>query len=111
MRHCNCEVTTVAVDHLEFKAPVFINSTVILKGKVTYVGTTSIEVRVDTYVEPLKGEKYLVNTAYLVLVAIDEEGRPKPVPRLILETEEERQEWEAGKKRHQLRKNRRKENY
>ena len=110
-RHCNAEVTTAAVDQLEFKAPIFINSTVILKGKITYVGKTSMEVRVDTFVESLTGETEVVNKAYLVLVALDCENHPKPVPRIILETDEERQEWAAGEKRHALRKQRRVENY
>ena len=70
-----------------------------------------MEVRVDSFTETLSGERTLINRAYLVLVAIDGEGRPAPVPRLLLETEEERQEWEAGERRHALRKQRREENY
>ena len=78
---------------------------------MTYVGRTSMEVRVDTYVESLSGERYKVNKAYLVLVALDEHERPKPCPGLILETEEEKREWEAGQKRNDLRKQRRLEKY
>lgn len=110
-RHSNAEVTTAAVDHLVFHEPIFINSTVILKGKITYVGKTSMEVRVDTFVESLAGEKHMVNRAYLVLVALDENNQPKPVPGIVLETDDERQEWQAGEKRHDLRKKRRMENY
>lgn len=110
-RHCNAEVTTAAVDQLEFKAPALLNSTVILKGKITYVGKTSMEVRVDTYVESLKGETEMVNKAYLVLVALDNDNHPMPVPGIILETDEEKHEWESGEKRHALRKQRRLENF
>ncbi len=110
-RHSEAEVTTVAIDNLHFKAPAYVNSTVILIGRMTYVGRTSMEVRVDTYVESLSGERYKVNKAYLVLVALDEHERPKPCPGLILETEEDKREWEAGQKRNDLRKQRRLEKY
>jgi acyl-CoA hydrolase len=60
-------------------------------------------------VEALDGNRKLVNTAYLVLVALDENGKPTPVPRLICETPAEKAEWEAGEKRRQLREKRRSE--
>jgi acyl-CoA hydrolase len=63
-----------------------------------------MEIRVDTYVEALNRERRLVNRAYLVEVARDENEQPVKVPSLLLETEEERREWEEGKKRHELRK-------
>ena len=110
-RHSGCNVITAAIDNLQFKAGAFINNTLVLIGRITYVGRTSMEVRVDTYVEDLFGIRKVVNRAYLVLVALDEEGNPKEVPQLILETETERGEWEAGKKRHGLRAKRRKEGF
>lgn len=110
-RHCGRNVTTAAIDNLQFKAGAFINNTLVLVGRITYVGKTSMEVRVDTYVEDLLGIRKVVNRAYLVLVALDEEDQPTEVPKLILETESERAEWEAGKKRHALRHRRRKEGY
>ncbi|MDF2685798.1 MAG: thioesterase superfamily protein [Clostridia bacterium] len=110
-RHSNSEVTTASVDNLQFKQAAYINSTIILKGKMTYVGKTSMEVKVDTYVEDLSGERSLVNSAYLVMVALDLNNKPKSVPTLILETEEDIKEWESGKRRHELRKQRRLENF
>lgn len=110
-RHANSEVTTASVDNLQFKSPAYVNSTIILIGKITYVGTTSMEVRVETFVESLSGERKLVNRAYVVMVALDEHERPKRVPAIIPETEEEFAEFEAGKRRHDLRKQRRLENY
>lgn len=108
-RHCNQNVTTVCIDNLHFKAPAHINDIVVLKGKITYVGHTSMEVRVDTFVEDMSGLKRPINHAYLVLVAIGEDERPVPVPGLILQNEQERAEWEAGLKRSALRKQRRKD--
>jgi len=110
-RHSNCNVTTVAIDKLQFKAPAYINNTVILRGRITYVGNTSMEVKVETFVENLNGERELINRAYLVLVALDENENPIPVPGLIRETEKEEREWQAGIRRHDLRKQRRIEKY
>ena len=110
-RHSNSEVTTASVDNLQFKSPAYVNSTITLIGTITFVGSSSMEVRVDTFTEALSGERRLVNRAYVVMVALDENERPKRVPRLILETEEEKAEFEAGKKRHELRKQRRRENF
>jgi len=110
-RHSGRNVTTVAVDNLQFKAGAYINNTLVLIGRITYVGKTSMEVRVDTYVEDLKGMRNVINRAYLVMVALDDNGTPVEVPPLIIESESERAEWEAGKKRYDLRKSRRAEGY
>ena len=67
-----------------------------------------MEVCVRTYVEELSGNKRLINVAYLVMVALDEDEHPVEVPRLVLATEEERREWEAAQERTRIRKERRK---
>lgn len=110
-RHCQQEVTTAAIDNLQFRAPARVGDTILLVGQLTHVGRTSMEVRVDSFVEDLRGEQRLINRAYLVLVALDQVGKPAAVPRLIPETEEECREWEAGQRRHELRAQRRRENY
>jgi acyl-CoA hydrolase len=67
-----------------------------------------MEVRVEVIAEdPLKGTKTHTNTAYLVYVALDDEGRPRPVPRLIAESELESRRMEEGKKRQKVRLERR----
>ena len=104
-RHSNCNVTTAAVDHLQFKQAAFVNSTVVLKGQITHVGTSSMEVKVETFVEELNGDRRMINIAYLILVAIDNDGKPQPVPQLILETDEEKAEFEAAILRKEHRKN------
>jgi acyl-CoA hydrolase len=110
-RHCGCEVTTAAVDNLQFSAPAYINDTIILSGKITYAGRTSMEVKVDVYVENLSGVRKKINTAYVVTVAIDENQQPAEVPRLLLNTDEEKREWANGEKRRALGKSRRIEQY
>ena len=102
-RHSGHEVTTVSIDNLHFKAPAYTNDTVVLIGRVTYTGRTSMEIRVDTYAENLNGERNMINRAYVVMVALDKDEKPALVPALLLENDEQRSEWEAGKNRRESR--------
>ena len=108
-RHSGRNVTTAVVDTLTFRAPAHLNDTIILCGRITHVGRTSMEVCVETYVEHLDSSRTLINKAYVILIAIDENEKPVEVPRLKLETEEEKAEWTLGEKRAEIRKQRRKE--
>ncbi len=110
-RHAERNVTTVAIDDLHFIAPAHANDLVVLCGKVTYVGRTSIEVGVESYVERLDGTRTLINRAHVVMVALDENEHPCEVPGLEPETDEEKAELLAGEKRKQLRIQRQQENY
>ena len=97
---------------LNFKHPAMLNDTLVMIGRVTYVGRTSMEVRVDSYVESLNGMRKMINRAYVVMVAIDEHtGRIKEVPGLIVETESQKAEWEGGIRRMALRKQRKLEGF
>ncbi len=95
-RHSNKNVTTVRVQSLDFKAPALANDLVVMCSKVVWVGNTSMDVHVESYVEKLDGTRLQINSAYLTLVAIDENERPTPVPRLELTSDEERAEWDAA---------------
>lgn len=108
-RHSGCNVTTAVVDTLQFQGAAYANETLVLDGYVTYVGNTSMEVCVKTYVEELDGRKRLINKAYFVMVAIDDNERPTKVPGLIISSEEEQREWDEAKKRAELRKKAQKE--
>ena len=103
-RHCGKNVTTAMVDSLEFGAPAYANDTIVLIGTVVYTGTTSMEVCVKTYIERLGGQRKLVNKAYVIMVALDENEKPTEVPGLICETEEEEREFLEGKFRSEMRK-------
>lgn len=105
-RHSGKMITTAAVDSLDFKAGAYQNDMVVLTGRLTYVGRTSMEVRVDTYIEDYQGKRKLINKAYLVMVAVDENGVPVEVPGLRIESEEEQKEWQGAERRFQLRKQR-----
>lgn len=105
MRHAQQRVVTVAVDQMVFRQPIRIPDLVILTAEVSYAGTTSMEAEVQVIAEnPITGEQTHTNTAYLVYVAMDEQGHPVQVPRLIPETEAQRQRMEDGKARQEYRK-------
>ena len=105
-RHAMTNVITASVDNLTFVRGAFQNEMVVIIGKLTWVGTSSMEVLVETYVENIKRERSLINKAYLVMVSIDEKDKPVQVPRLILETEEQKTEWENAEIRRMIRKER-----
>ena len=108
MRHCGGNAVTLMVDSLKFKKGAFINDIVVLIAKVTYVGRTSMEVRVDSYVEEKEtGIRRAINHAYLTCVHVDDDGKPKPIE-FGLEPVglTEQAEWEGAQKRIAIRKHR-----
>lgn len=111
IRHSGATVTTAAIDNLRFEAPAYEGDFIVLQGSVTYVGFSSMEIRVDTYIETIDGNRQLINRAYIDMVAIDSEGRPVEVPELLPETEEQIQEQQAAIKRKALRNQRRQEGF
>ena len=83
-RHSNMEVTTVAIEKLEFRAPAYLNDTVYMVGRLLSVGNSSMRVLVESFVENLHdGQRSLINRAEMVFVAIDEAQHPVRVPRLL----------------------------
>ena len=103
-RYCGTEVTTAAIDKLDFLTAAKLGDILEIIGKVTYVGNTSFEVKVETYVDRQNGERERINRAYLVMVALDEEERSIRPPRLVLQNDEERLEYEAAEQRYLARK-------
>ena len=92
MRHSGGGVTTASVDNLRFMRGAYQNDLIVLTARITYVGNSSMEVRVDTYIEDFEGIRKPINRAYLTLVAVDDNGVPRQVPSITLETESERAE-------------------
>jgi len=107
-RHSMCNVTTASVDNLTFLHGAYQNDMIVIKGKVIYVGTSSMEVCVDTYVETISGQRNHINHAHFTMVALDENDKPVRVPRLILQTEEEKLAWNHGEECRKLRSQQRK---
>ena len=91
IRHAGGLAVTVAIDEMTFLEPVHIGELLVLRSSVTDVGRTSMEVgvRVEAH-NPVTGRKVHANSAYLVFVAVDEEGRARAVPPLLVEDEIQR---------------------
>lgn len=111
IRHSGSTVTTAAIDNLQFQAPAYTGDMIVLRGKVTSVGRSSMEVRVDTYREALDGTREVINRAYIDMVAINCKGQPVEVPDLLIETPEQQQEYDAAQKRKAMRTQRRQEGF
>lgn len=112
IRHTGSNVITASVDNLKFIHGAYKGEMIVIIGKVTFVGNTSLEVRVDTFVEHLDdGMRHPINRAYFTMVALDDHDRPKKVPGLIVETENEKAEWEAAEKRREMRMRRKAEGF
>lgn len=100
MRHAQKKVVTVAIDSMTFRQPIKLGDLVILSAEVTYTGHTSMEAEVQVIAEnPVTGERTHTNTAYMVYVALDDEGRPTSVPPLQPESEEEKQRMKQAQER------------
>ena len=91
-RHAQRPVVTVVIDSVTFILPIRVGDLVVLTARLTWVGRTSMEVHVHVEAENIfTVERTHTNSAYVVYVALDEIGKPTEVPRLIAETEEQRQ--------------------
>jgi uncharacterized protein (TIGR00369 family) len=97
IKHAGGMCVTVSIDEMSFLHPVHVGDLVTVSASVNDVGTTSLEVGVRVDVEDvITGERKHTSSAYLVFVALDEEGRPRPVPPLVAETAvQERRQREA----------------
>ena len=102
-RYTHSAVTTVCVDNLTFINPAFLNDTVVQEAVVTWTGRTSLEVRVDSFVEKLDGGRDPVNRAYVVYVALDENDQPRAVPPFTPRTGDEKREYDAAVRRREIR--------
>jgi uncharacterized protein (TIGR00369 family) len=104
MRHAQRKVVTVAIDSMTFRQPIKIGDLIVLNAEVTYTGRTSLEAEVQVLAEnPITGERTHTNNAYLVYVALDDDGRPTAVRPLIAETNEEKRKMEQAKARQERR--------
>ena len=100
MRHSQRRVVTVAIDSMVFRHPIKVGDLVLLTAEITGVGKTSMEVEIQVQAEnPTSGETKHTNTAYAVYVALDDAGKPVPVPPLQAETEDEQRRQAAARER------------
>ncbi|SFV34176.1 acyl-CoA thioesterase [Thermoflavifilum thermophilum] len=104
MKHCGSPVVTASVDNISFENPIRLGNVVHIEAKVSRAFHTSMEVHISVWSEDtLQHFRYRSNEAYYTFVAIDPNGKPKPVPPLEPETEEEKRLYEGALRRRQLR--------
>jgi uncharacterized protein (TIGR00369 family) len=104
MRHARRQCVTVAIDSVSFHSPVHVGELLALEASLTYVGRTSLEVRVNVHAEdPISGVITHTNSAYFVFVALDQDGQAVQVPELELESDEERERYAEATVRQKLR--------
>lgn len=103
-RHCNAPVVTASVDNISFESPIKLGNTVHIEARVTRAFNTSMEVHLKVWGEDhIQQYKYKSNEAYYTFVALDTNSRPRPVPQLLPETEEEKKLFEGALRRRQVR--------
>ncbi|HXG14091.1 MAG TPA: acyl-CoA thioesterase [Candidatus Nitrosotenuis sp.] len=103
-RHCRTNAVTASIDRVDFLKPVYVGNALILNARLNCVRKSSMEIEVKVEAEDLiKGTRTLTGTAFVTSVALDESGRPTPVPPMILKTKDEKKRFAEGLKRMQLR--------
>ena len=105
IRHARCRVATAAIDYMSFLHPVHVGDLLFLKASVNDVGRTSMEIGVRVETENmLTGEQHHTSSAYVVMVALDDQGRPTSIPAVVAESPEELRRMAAAKIRRAQRK-------
>jgi acyl-CoA hydrolase len=103
-RHADCPTVTASFDQVDFRAPIEIGEIVTLQASVNYVGRTSLEVGVRVTAESVTGgAPRHTNSCYVTMVALDESGRPQPVPKLIIEDEVQLRRYQDAVERRKAR--------
>ena len=101
-KHCSGAVTTLSIDRIVFKEPIYIGELVEVQAHVVFVGRTSMAIKADVYAEGLaSGTRRHTNECWLTFVHLDADGRSSPVPPLELETVEDRADHSIAARRRQ----------
>ncbi len=99
-RHCLCNAVTVSVDKLVFREPILVGDLVICDAELIFTGRTSMEIYVTVKVEDLRlGQIKQALEGYFIMIALDRNKRPTPVPPLKLETPEQEQRFQQAKEK------------
>jgi acyl-CoA hydrolase len=98
-RHAGGPVVTASVDDVHFLTPILQGHVCILRARVNWIGRTSMEVGVRVEGEAWGGRRYHATSAYTTFVALDDHGRPRPVPPLTLEGPEDERRWRDAEER------------
>ncbi len=99
-RHAQTNAVTASIDRVNFLKPVFVGDALVLHARVNYVHKSSMEIEIKVASENLtKGTSTLTGTAFVTMVGLNNKGKPTPVPKLILETNEDKKKFAEGKTR------------
>ena len=102
IRHAGGPAVTASIERVDFRERIPVGALVSCEATVDYVGNSSMDITVEVYAERVSsGERRHTHTAHVVFVALDEEGKPKRVPRLTPETEEQRERYRRAEAHHQ----------
>lgn len=103
-KHSNAPVVTASVDNISFENPIKLGNVVHIEAKITRAFNSSMEIHLNVWGEDMTEQyKYKSNEAYYTFVALDSNRKPKPVPQIIPETEEEKRLFDGALRRRQLR--------
>jgi acyl-CoA hydrolase len=103
-KHCSSPVVTASVDNISFMSPVKLGNVVHIEAMVTRAFNTSMEVHIKVWGEEIIQQfKYKSNEAFYTFVALDPNGKPRTVPSIIPETDEEKELYDSALRRRQLR--------
>lgn len=98
-RFCRTVVVTASTEPIDFRNPIYVGEIIELKCRVAWTGRSSMIVRCEVHGEnPLTGDRRLCTIGHLNFVALDESGRPTPVPTLRVETDMEKRHWQTGER-------------
>jgi acyl-CoA hydrolase len=104
MKHCSATVVTASVDNISFENPIKLGNVVHIQAKVSRAFTSSMEVHLNVWGEDaIHQYKYKSNEAYFTFVALDPNGKSRPVPPVQPETDEEKKLFESALRRRQIR--------
>lgn len=104
MRHARANVVTASFERMDFLLPAYVGELLTIKASLNYVGHTSMEVGVRVEAEnPITGEVRHTNSAYVTYVALDENGKPRSVPPLDLDSDTARRRWTEAENRRKMR--------
>ena len=104
IRHAGGPAVTASIDRVDFREPIQLGELVTCLATVDFVGNSSMDITVEVFAEQVStGQKRHTHTAHVVFVAIDVDGKPKRVPRLVAESEDEAARYEAARRHRESR--------
>jgi acyl-CoA hydrolase len=103
IRFCRQPVVTASTERIDFRTPIFQGDIIEAHAHVIHTGRTSLIVRIDIYAErPYSDERDYCTSGFYSFVSVGKDGRPQPVPPLLVQTEAEQRDWQRGEEIRQL---------